>query len=360
MLTLLNTQKKSKRSIEHNEISGALAASVHCFLMQDGNLKLRLTGERYEISAVCNIEKLVKELILSTDVIFKKERRPLSGRLKIKNGNIGQLFISYLKLRQDEISHSFPHHEFSPSLKLFFEAKINHQEQYDKYSGLNNFDSFEPYAKSLNECVAKIRKDGKSKTFTKKSQDYHRLPNKNFLALNKYIDNLFIKFQRLLVLRIDFGYVKGVDFLSTNPPDVQHIDVNSHRLQLVRYFKEKLPTKSIVGFAWKLHHSLINSYQYSFILFSRLDVKGGDDSELITKLIGEQWSNVITNGEGFYYSGEKFQGGYKRFGVGIAYFHDTVKRAELVKAAIYLAKKDYYMQLLIPENCRSFGKGGPV
>lgn len=338
----------------HQEMSAALKSSTYCFFEFGDKILWRFSDEKNHIGEVCVIEALMRKLITTKNILLKIKIRKLSRQREIDATDVGKNFLKILNINKNEIKKSFPTHEFSPVVELFFSATSNHQELFPKWKGSCLPSQIDLFINSLNSSINLIRKEGNSKDFKYKRENFTRLSNKNFRGLNSRIDYLFEKYRRFLVVRIDFGYLKGENFLTSKPTEINFSDVRKHRLMLGRYINEKLPTKSIIGFAWKLQYSLNISYQYSYILFSRLDIDGGGDSELITNLIGSYWDRVITNGRGLHYSGEKFGSGYKKFGTGIADCTDALTRKELNKAAFYLTKQDEYIKLLVSENGRSF------
>src|SRR3546814_8063503 len=55
----------------------------------------------------------------------------------------------------------------------------------------------------LNRCVDQIRQEVKSKSFLAKLNSYQRSSNKNYKELTEYVDALFERHARLLVLMVD-------------------------------------------------------------------------------------------------------------------------------------------------------------
>ena len=341
----------------HKEMIAALRASTYHFFMNGEKISFMITEDKDIVVQVCIIEAMVRELISKNDIVFTKKRLKISRHEVINYSDLGKKFLHCLKFDRARIKEFYPMHEFSPNFEKFFSAQENHEKNFPRILGGYFADQVDDYIKSLNESVEFIRLETKKDEFKYKKASFNRLPNENFLGLNKYIDNLLKKYHHLLVLRIDFGYKKRDQFLQSDFFEIDYSEVSEHRLMLMRYIKEKLPEKSIEGFAWKLQHSLNTSYQYSFMLFSKLDAIDEGESEKIVKLIGTYWNEKITGGRGFYYDGKNFPSGFKRFGIGINNYGDEVARAELKKAAFYLTKRDDYLRLLVPENGRSFSKG---
>jgi hypothetical protein len=72
-------------------------------------------------------------------------------------------------------------------------------------------------------------------------------------------------------------------------------------------------------------------------------------------MLGEHWK-VITEGKGIYYNCNAHKSNYRQCGIGMINYHDNTLREGLEKAALYLTKTDYYIQMLMADKGRSFGK----
>ena len=57
----------------------------------------------------------------------------------------------------------------------------------------------------LNECVDQIRQKAKSEKFQSRLKNYQRSSNKNYKELTEYVDSLFERHSRILVLRVDLS-----------------------------------------------------------------------------------------------------------------------------------------------------------
>lgn len=218
--------------------------------------------------------------------------------------------------------------------------------------------------RGLNRFVAAVRDHTSTKAFSREIAAHARAANKNYSGLLGYIDALFGRYSRLLVLRIDFAYGKGkfeIEELSDSRDrlDVLNLvskQIISHRAELISYLKNKCPELGVVGYVWKLEYGREKGHHYHMMFF--LDGSKVRQDIVIAKWIGEYWNNVITLGKGVYYNCNGDKSKYKFCGVGMINHDESDKVSNLKKAAVYLAKVDRYISACMPENKRTFGKGG--
>lgn len=216
----------------------------------------------------------------------------------------------------------------------------------------------------LNKFVSAVRQRISSGRFRREMSAHVRAVNKNYAGLLEYIDTLFARYSRLLVLRIDFSYGKGgveIEGCSTVHDRLEVLNrvseqIVRHRKELLHYLKSKRPELGVVGYVWKLEYGKEKGHHYHMMFF--LDGAKVRKDIVIAKLIGEYWNEVITQGKGVYYNCNGDKGRYKFCGVGMINYHDVERLTNLKeKAAIYLTKVDRYVSACMPGNRRTFGKG---
>ncbi|WP_223473460.1 inovirus-type Gp2 protein [Pseudomonas sp. BF-B-27] len=216
----------------------------------------------------------------------------------------------------------------------------------------------------LNDFVSAVRKRISSTGFRREMSAHVRAVNKNYAGLLGYIDALFARYSRLLVLRIDFSYGKGEFEIEDCTKVHERLDVLNlvseqivrHRIQLLHHLKSKRPELGMVGYVWKLEYGKEKGHHYHMMFF--LDGTKVRKDIVIAKLIGEYWNEVITQGKGVYYNCNGNKGRYKFCGVGMINYHDVERLSNLKeRAAIYLTKIDRYVSACMPGNRRTFGKG---
>lgn len=188
----------------------------------------------------------------------------------------------------------------------------------------------------FNGCVNRIRQEAKSKQFQSKLKNYQRSGNKNYKELTEYVDALFERYSRLLVLRVDLGYRK--EFSKTTQAEAKQD--REHLLQNTR--SNKL-FGDMVGYIWKLEHGPDKGFHYHIMFF--FDGSKVREDGTLVKRIGQYWLNVITKGRGVYYNCNADKSRYKSCGIGMVDHRDSLMRDGLGKAVLYLTKIDLYMKL---------------
>lgn len=249
----------------------------------------------------------------------------------------------------------------NPYIRVFYECyksvkpsnpyKVTRSELSECFDGLNRF-------------VSAVRERISSSAFKREMSAHLRAANKNYSELLKYIDALFARHSRLLVLRVDFSYRKGEfnieDFSEPrNRLNILHLvsaEIVKHRIELISYLKNKCPELGLKGYVWKLEYGREKGHHYHMMFF--LDGAKVRQDIVIAKRIGEYWNNVVTQGKGLYYNCNGDKNKYKYCGVGMLSYSDAEALHNLKRAAVYLTKVDRYISACMPGNKRTFGKGG--
>lgn len=198
----------------------------------------------------------------------------------------------------------------------------------------------------LNECVDQIRQKAKSEKFQSRLKNYQRSSNKNYKELTEYVDSLFERHSRILVLRVDLSYQK--QYSKTTQAEAKR-----DRERLFGNARSNKLFADMVGYIWKLEHGPEKGFHYHMMFF----FDGSKVREDITKasLIGRYWRDVVTKGRGLYYNCNRFKFAYKSCGIGMVDYGDAELREGLGRAVIYLTKTDLYMKL--QTEGRGMGKG---
>lgn len=343
---------KSARS----EIGKALGESAYVYMSNKGQVQPSLTAEWDLAGDVWRIEELAVKLIRSTETPFKLMVNKLSKGKFIKMSRLGERICNCLKIDINAVLHHYPMHAFNPYVDEF--VKLASERDLFEWQGVMPEQSDADIVKridALNGFVDALRKTGNSAKFKKTTSDFERPSNKNYSELCKYIDAHFKVYSRLLVLRIDLGYKKDQSWPDSAGNSVTYENAKKHRTLLLSYMKKVLPQHSFVGFCWKLEYGLDKHWHYHWLLL--LDGSLVREDVTIAKMIGDYWSNTITDGKGLYWNCNANKESYKSCGIGMIGHYDTAARDGLKKAALYMTKTDYYVKLLTPGNGRIFGKG---
>ncbi|HEY8159113.1 MAG TPA: inovirus-type Gp2 protein [Methylobacter sp.] len=331
------------------------------------------------------IEKTVLEIIKSNETLFYIEKE---SHLKCKIPDILnhiQRHVAYnfsynpeyeleSELNQ-EIALSFPIHEFNPYVDLFIKS-VNNQlagkvsftliQANGQWLGKKNSPTPLPCKNdqlkkqtvdTLNEFIQGIRHEAASKAFKNRLDNYMRPIRKNYGELKDYIDNLFERYSRLLVLRVDLSYEKDNYLMTEVEIEDRFAQAIADREHFFRNTRSNKLFEHMVGYAWKLEYGLKKGFHYHLLFF--YDGSKVRQDVPLAQQIGEYWRDIILKGKGNYYNCNAEKDGYLTLGIGMINHYDVKLRENLQqKAAAYLVKPDIYAKIISKiENRRTFGKG---
>lgn len=183
----------------------------------------------------------------------------------------------------------------------------------------------------------------------------------NYQSLIGYINRLFDKRSRLLVIRIDLSFSIG----AAGQYDAEHARecfskfMNNRRCNGI--FRNE------IGYAWALEWAQDRGFHYHFLFF--FDGHESQQDITIGHRIGQYWRDVITQGTGYYHCSNDDKENLERMGypVGIGMIHrnDHGLRENLLRMATYMLKEEAegmpQLRSVLPESLRrfrTFGHGG--
>lgn len=236
-----------------------------------------------------------------------------------------------------------------------FEPYIEVAERWLDEFGLRHFFSY-PGSESLaqcseklallNNCADKIRKELNSKAFQCRLKNYNRSANKNYKELLSYVDSLFERYSRLLVVRVDLSYLVRYSNLTQQ-------EAGRDRERLFENSRSNKLFANMVGYIWKLEHGTEKGFHFHVMFF--FDGSKVREDGTMAKLIGQYWIDVVTKGRGMYFNCNASKDRYIDCGVGMIDCREAVLHKGIRKAVIYLTKTDLYMKL--QSTGRGMGKG---
>lgn len=206
---------------------------------------------------------------------------------------------------------------------------------------------------ALNAFVRDVRTSSKRKDFKKRLRNHHYAIEKNRRSLACYIDNLFQKHARLLVIRVDLGYGK-VSPTSSIIDGVTAQDAKRHRERLLKNIPFNRLFAGLKGYVWKLEYGLEKGYHYHWIFF--FDGRTRCRDVWLGQRIGEYWQKIVA-GPAVYWNCNANKDGYRKLGIGMIGCNDVERRRYLSEAAGYLTKPDLHLRLVDPKVGRTFGRG---
>lgn len=222
---------------------------------------------------------LVERLIRSEGDAFSLSVKGESGIACLKGNVPGELLLKLLKVHIPDDKRFNALYKFEP----YIEMAVNHIKKFDLYqlrltlSRERSVSEAQMLMKHFNECVDKIRQEVKSERFLSRLNSYQRSSNKNYKELTEYVDALFERYSRLLVLRVDLSYSKE------NAKTTQAV-AKQDRERLFGNARSNKLFDDMVGYIWKLEHGPNKGFHYHMMFFYDGSVGAGDSDTLFQRL----------------------------------------------------------------------------
>lgn len=237
------------------------------------------------------------------------------------------------------------------------------------------------FAADLNARMDSLRADLRSPHTARAVDNHRRGYRSNLASLNGYVSDLFKRYGRLLVVRLDLGYRQLVSLnplmaqyqvvVSTQPeygfsspneqftpldPSVTIDQIQQHRETLLGFIHNTFGD-NFCGYAWKLEYGARKGYHFHMVLF----FNGANlcKDVAIGALIGNHWNDVITAGQGNYYNCNANKHRYWHPCIGIQSWNNPGMEQGMGYLCAYLMKPDLYARLELGAGQRTFNRGGP-
>ncbi len=272
------------------------------------------------------------------------------------------LALSHCRHVIDEVHYVLPFHPF---VDVFMRnaRKPGIQESIQRYQALGRPKIYPRYGdhavfidleQAVAEFIAESKRDMSTTAFRKLIYDADRTAKQNAERLCKYIDSLFTRYARLLVIRVDFYYHQGNVIHSEQDRLDKYAEITADRERLFENIKSNNIFKHMVGKVWSLEYGPEKGFHLHMLFF--FDGSKVRDDESLAYLIAEYWSGH-THGRGYPNSCNASKDDYDSLGIGMINYYDHELRQNLYKAAGYLVKVDHLVRALVPEGKHTFGKG---
>ena len=269
------------------------------------------------------------------------------GKVFLQHSPLSRSLVTCLKKIHD-LTFFNDHFELHPYAKLLIDIKNNQSLMKDmnilEIVGPN---FVERKVNAINNIIEHIRTVGKSSEFSKVVQEYQRGAKKNYQSGKRYISGLFLKYAKLLVVRIDLSYKQGMS-----------IDIDTairHREKFFTLARTNPIFKEMVGYIWKLEYGLAKGYHYHVILIFDGSKVRADVSYAMR--VGQFWIDDITDKKGLYYNCNAVKMKYQTCGIGLISYRDKEKLNGLDAALKYMTFRDKFIKVKTGRVRRSFGKG---
>lgn len=198
----------------------------------------------------------------------------------------------------------------------------------------------------LRLCSSKIRK---------KISKRRKAVEDNYQEMIKYVDKLFERYSRLLVLRIDLSYFKGFNIgIETLEKDLARFYANMRHNKL---FQGK------VGHINKIENGAEKGAHAHLILFFDASKRQGDF--ILARDIGEYWNNQITKGIGMCWNcntAANKQDLQRKGRLGIGEIHESeIEKITNLKYIIrYFCKSEQFIKPITRKKMKLLRKGIPA
>jgi hypothetical protein len=293
------------------------------------------------------LKALERDTVVPFDLISTKCGRPV-----LKAHPLGKWYstVMHSTVSNDE------HHEFSEEVQLVLKGiralkadarSLKNPEAREWPEGRYGYEIF-------NELVVELRRALTDEGFLARRRRRREQARRHYLSGKTYVDDLFERHSRLVVLRIDFGYR---DWTNAENNMISNKALDQARRDLARFFNNRRSNTvfdHMVGHLWKLEEGTTKGYHFHVMFF--FDGSKVQHDAHLAKLLGDYWQHKITKGEGCFYNCNAHKSKYRRLGIGRIEHGDHEMRDNLLLALAYMTKADQYLRVRA-DAARIFGKG---
>lgn len=284
------------------------------------------------------VEKFVESVLGGTDLAFKERH----GRLVRSSKLVGyfDMFFGSLDLYDSR-------KKYNANVKLYFDSLLK---IWDFIPCRWNANDEIPGTGILaghmfNRLITAIRHGGESVQFRSAARTLRKAVRRREKEYFSYIDELFCRFARLMVVRVDFHYLKvESEDIDTNTAMVSGASrLNSDLQRMLNNARHKPALfEHLVGYLLKLESGDDRGAHVHCLLFFNgayvcKDVWYAEE-------IGRYWRDTITQGDGTYWNCNSRKAKYKRLAVGMINHYDHDLKSNLKGVITYLCKVDQLIE----------------
>ena len=273
-------------------------------------------------------------------------------RFRLCHSVIGQLYEWCEWLETEYLAENFPYPEINPFANQFYEVAelLDLKMPTRQFLAALNDDNVlaKEMVKKFNELVSAMRQISSNAEIKKLRSNGITTAKADYNSLLEYQFRLFDVYSRLMIVRVDFGYLKEV--ARSIPPDDFLRHLKRFRVSLQRHSVFKY----LVGYALKIEHGAERGFHVHGLFF--YDGAEVQQDILRGKMIGEHWLSLMSEGMGHYRNrnGNKEQNFYNA--LGMVEYHERDKRLGLLYLIQYLMKTDSAARIMLG-NSRTFLRG---
>ncbi len=228
-----------------------------------------------------------------------------------------------------------------------------HNEYLDANKTDPRFDG-KPAAILFNDLVGAIRNTWKTKNIQAKVNTRRYEANGRLKDYCQYVNELFNKYARLVVVRIDLFYQKhliGNKSAADISKDLDHLIENKRCNSLF---------DDMAGYIAKLEYGNEKGLHWHILFFFDGSKRCNTSHCHLAESIGEYWKNTVTQGQGDYWNSNAQSDDYQRkgkLGIGTINYNDVFLRGNLNYIVSYLCKMDQYFRPKFAPKVRLFRRG---
>jgi hypothetical protein len=337
-------KKEALVDLPKSEIYKAIDLDTNLVETEENGTPVTVIGLRFG-NLVFEIEQFVEKILGTEDVGFEELQTPRgkSYRALPPLGSAFSLMMAF-------IGEYSPCYEYSPHVELFFKSvdEMNLWGDYFQIPGRESFSSTKSEEQLFNDLILLIRKKGRSSEFTDDLALREFNGEKAFDSMVRYTDAIITKYSRVLVLRVDLGYLAEFS-------DISIEEAQEHLSRLLNNRRSNKLFKQLVGYIWRLEYGGMKGHHFHLIFY--FDGSLVHKDAFIADEIGKYWTEVITKGKGVYFNCNRKAHKYSRCGIGMVSHDDAKMRENLLIALRYLVKAEQFLRVREGKRVRAFGRG---
>lgn len=297
-----------------------------------------------------SIHAFVDAVLSSKEPAFEKSIKR-NGMMTIKARQLGR----YFNLTRGFMDCYSAEYRYSEHVDLFFDCckKLEMEREYINFRMGPSGPSSQVgkcMADIFEDLILQMREKSRTSEFKKKlrAREYNSI--RNYESAKRFQEVLFDEYSRLMVVRIDFGYLQEY---------AQNISTEEANKNFERFLNNRRgkPTlfHALVGYIAKLEWGQDKKHHFHVILY--FDGSKVHKDSYLANEIGMYWK-WIAEGRGTFFNCNACKNKYKRLGIGMISHDDMETRNNLLLAIRYMTKKEQYLHAeKIGKNIRVFRRG---
>ena len=316
--------------------------------------KIHVGGQHSGSEKYCllQVEKFVS-LILKTDEMAYRACR--TGRL-VRASKLEDFYCLIPKTMEYYCSSK----KYGLYVNLYFEMlftkfdKLSYKSDPNEVmdaSGVRSGDQF-------NELIKMIRQEGQAVCFRRSSDALEKRIKRREWEYFKYVDCLFDKCARLMVVRVDLYYAREIkiDGVIRQPEHADVARLNADIARMLGNMRHKPALfDNLEGYILKLESGDERGpHVHCLLFFNGANIQ---KDGWYAKEIGEYWRQVIAKGEGDYWNCNANKLAYKNKALGMIHHSDLGMRLNLRYLISYLCKIDQVIEKGSDSRLKSIRRG---